>query len=118
MLVVAPCQFSLLLLTRGPGRDCVSKGTDLPLPKLLNSFCVGDLLSVGANSLRGMRSLDFPLGKEGDVDMLGLIALVLIVLWLLGFLAFHVSASLVHLLLVVGLVLLILHFVRGGTRTA
>ena len=30
--------------------------------------------------------------------MLGLIALVLIVLWLLGFLAFHVSASLVHLL--------------------
>jgi uncharacterized protein DUF5670 len=62
--------------------------------------------------------LIFPLGKEGDADMLGLIALVLIVLWLFGFLAFHVSASLIHLLLVVGLVLLILHFVRGGTRTA
>ncbi len=50
--------------------------------------------------------------------MLGLIALVLIVLWLFGFVAFHVSASLIHLLLFVGLVLLILHFVRGGTRTA
>jgi len=43
----------------------------------------------------------------------------LIVLWLFGFEAFHVSASLIHLLLVVGLVFLILHFVvRGGTRTA
>jgi hypothetical protein len=50
--------------------------------------------------------------------MLGLIALVLIVLWLFGFLAFHVSAGLVHLLLIVGIVLLVLHFVRGGTRTA
>ena len=91
-------------------RQCLKR--DRPaLPKLLDSFRSGILLSVGG-------ALDFPLGKEGDVDMLGLIALVLIVLWLLGFLAFHVSASLVHLLLVVGLVLLILHFVRGGTRTA
>jgi hypothetical protein len=62
--------------------------------------------------------LILPLGKEGDIDVLGLIALVLIVLWLLGFLAFHVSASMVHILLVVGLVLLVLHFVRGSTRTA
>jgi hypothetical protein len=50
--------------------------------------------------------------------MLGLIALVLIVLWLMGFLAFHVSAGLIHLLLVVGLILLVLHFVRGSTSTA
>jgi hypothetical protein len=49
--------------------------------------------------------------------MLGLIALVLIVLWLLGFLAFHVSAGMIHILLVVGLVLLVLHFVRGSTST-
>ena len=38
--------------------------------------------------------------------MLGLLALVLIVLWLLGFLAFHVSAGMIHILLVVGIVLL------------
>jgi hypothetical protein len=50
--------------------------------------------------------------------MLGAIALILIVLWLLGFLAFHVSAGLIHILLVVGLILLVLHFVRGSTRTA
>ncbi len=45
--------------------------------------------------------------------MLGLIAAVLIVLWLLGFFAFHVSAGLVHVLLIIGLVLLIMHFFRG-----
>ncbi len=50
--------------------------------------------------------------------MLGLLALVLIVLWLLGFLAFHVSAGMTHILLVVGVVLLVLHFIRGSTRTA
>ena len=77
------------------------------------------LIARGNSSLPGRGELlILPARSEGDMDMLGLIALVLIVLWLLGFLAFHVSASMVHLLLVVGLVLLILHFVRGGTRTA
>jgi hypothetical protein len=50
--------------------------------------------------------------------MLGLIAAVLIVLWLLGFLAFHVSTGLIHILLVIGLVLLVLHFVSGNRRIA
>jgi hypothetical protein len=45
--------------------------------------------------------------------MLGLIAAVLIVLWLLGFLAFHVSSGLIHVLLVIGIVVLILHLLRG-----
>jgi hypothetical protein len=45
--------------------------------------------------------------------MLGLIAAVLIVLWLLGFLAFHVSTGLIHVLLVIGIVMLLLHFFRG-----
>ena len=40
--------------------DGVPKGTDLPLPKLLNSFRVGVLLSADTNSLRGMRCPDFP----------------------------------------------------------
>ena len=45
--------------------------------------------------------------------MLGMIALVLIVLWLLGFFAFHVTAGFIHIVLVVGLILLVLHFVTG-----
>jgi hypothetical protein len=44
--------------------------------------------------------------------MLGLIAAVLIILWLLGFFAFHVTAAFIHIVLVVGLILLVLHFVR------
>jgi hypothetical protein len=50
--------------------------------------------------------------------MLGLIAAVLIVLWLLGFFAFHVTASFIHLVLVVGIVLLVLHLLRGRSATA
>ena len=41
--------------------------------------------------------------------MLGFIAAILIICWLLGLFAFHVF----HILLVVGIILLILHFVSG-----
>jgi Family of unknown function (DUF5670) len=47
--------------------------------------------------------------------MLGIIAAVLIVLWLLGFFAFHVTSGLIHILLVIGAVILLLHFFRGRT---
>ncbi len=50
--------------------------------------------------------------------MLGFIALVLIICWLLGIFAFHVSAGLFHVLLVVGVILLVLHFLRGRTVEA
>jgi hypothetical protein len=49
--------------------------------------------------------------------MLALIAAVLIVLWLLGFFAFHVSAGVVHILLIIGIVMLVLHFLRGRAAT-
>ncbi len=49
--------------------------------------------------------------------MLGIIAAVLIVLWLLGFFAFHVTTALIHVLLVLGLILLVVHFVRGSTAS-
>jgi hypothetical protein len=44
--------------------------------------------------------------------VLGIIAAVLIILWLLGFFAFHITAGLIHIVLVVGLILLVLHFLR------
>jgi len=49
--------------------------------------------------------------------MLGIIAVVLIVLWLLGFLAFHVSSGLIHILLVIGIVVLLIHFLKGRSAT-
>jgi hypothetical protein len=45
--------------------------------------------------------------------MLGIIAAVLIVAWLLGFLAFHVTVGFIHILLIVGIILLVVHFMRG-----
>jgi hypothetical protein len=64
----------------------------------------------------------FLIGARSEVkgvrDMLGIIAAVLIVLWLLGFFAFHVSSGVIHVLLVIGIVMLLLHFFRGRSATA
>jgi hypothetical protein len=54
---------------------------------------------------------------KGVKNMLAIIATVLIVLWLLGFLAFHVSSGFIHILLVIGIVMLLLHFVRSRAST-
>ena len=45
--------------------------------------------------------------------MLLTIALILFVLWALGFFAFHVAGGLIHLLLVIGVIVLIWNFVAG-----
>ena len=50
--------------------------------------------------------------------MLGMIAAVLIVLWLLGFFAFHVSTGLIHALLIIGIVMLLFHLFSGRSSTA
>jgi hypothetical protein len=50
--------------------------------------------------------------------MLGLIAAVLIVFWLLGFFAFHVTTGFIHIVLVLGIVLLVFHLLRGRSSTA
>ena len=49
--------------------------------------------------------------------MLPAVAAILVVLWLLGFLAFHVSAGAIHLLLILAAVLFALHFFRGWGAT-
>jgi hypothetical protein len=38
---------------------------------------------------------------------------VLLAAWLLGWVGFHLAGGLIHLLLIVAIVALILHFVRG-----
>lgn len=45
--------------------------------------------------------------------MLATIAIVLLILWLLGFFAFHVTTAFIHVLIIIAVVLIILHFVRG-----
>jgi len=48
--------------------------------------------------------------------MLLTIALILFVLWALGFFAFHVAGGLIHLILIIAVIVIVLHFVRGGRR--
>jgi hypothetical protein len=45
--------------------------------------------------------------------MLLAIALVLLVLWLLGFIVIPVGGNLVHILLIIVIIMVILHFARG-----
>lgn len=45
--------------------------------------------------------------------MLLTIGIILAVLWLLGVVAFHVTAWVIHLVIVVAIILVILHFVQG-----
>lgn len=49
--------------------------------------------------------------------MLAIIGTVLLVLWLVGFFAFHVG-SVIHFALVAGIILVLIHFVRGRNTTA
>ena len=43
--------------------------------------------------------------------MLAIIAVALIALWLAGFVAFHVTTAFIHVALIVGVVLLVMHFI-------
>jgi hypothetical protein len=38
---------------------------------------------------------------------------ILLVMWLLGLFAFHVAGGLIHLLLIIAVISLVLHFFRG-----
>jgi hypothetical protein len=45
--------------------------------------------------------------------MLLILAIILLIAWLAGFLVFHVTTGLIHIVVVVAIILFILHFVRG-----
>jgi hypothetical protein len=38
---------------------------------------------------------------------------ILLIAWILGWTVFHVASGLIHILLVVALISLVLHFIRG-----
>jgi hypothetical protein len=45
--------------------------------------------------------------------MLLALALILIILWALGFFTFHVAGSLIHLLLIIAIIVGIVHLFQG-----
>ena len=50
--------------------------------------------------------------------MLWTLAVILIVLWALGFVAFHVGGGLIHLLLVIALIVIVYRLVTGRRPVA
>jgi hypothetical protein len=48
-----------------------------------------------------------------DFSMLFTIALVLFILWALGFFAFHVGGGLIHILLVIALIVIVYRLITG-----
>jgi hypothetical protein len=48
--------------------------------------------------------------------MLWIIVAVLVVLWLFGFIIFHVTSWLIHLLLVVALIVIVINLLRGRRK--
>jgi len=53
----------------------------------------------------------FAIRKGASVFLI--LFIVLLVLWLLGFVAFHVAGGLIHLLLIVAVIALIVHLFQG-----
>ncbi len=45
--------------------------------------------------------------------MLYTIAIVLLVLWLLGFFAFHIGSGLIHILLVIAIIMVLINVIQG-----
>lgn len=52
-------------------------------------------------------------GQKEDTPMLYTIAIILIILWALGFFAFHVAGGLIHLLIVIAVVMIVINLLSG-----
>ena len=48
--------------------------------------------------------------------MLLLLAIILALAWIFGFTVYHVASGAIHILLVLAIVALVVHFVRGTRR--
>jgi fatty acid desaturase len=70
-------------------------------------------VNVGWNTVKRKEVDAFLKEKQ---PMLLTIALILFVLWALGFFAFHLAGGLIHLILIIAVIVIVLHFIRGGRR--
>jgi len=52
-------------------------------------------------------------GYRRPMSIFTILFVILLIAWILGWTVFHVTSGLIHILLVVALISLVLHFVRG-----
>jgi hypothetical protein len=63
-------------------------------------------------------SVELLYGSQGESKkMLWTLFIILLILWLVGFIGFHVVAWYIHILLIVALVVLLLQLIGGGRRS-
>ena len=53
---------------------------------------------------------------KGEKKMFLVIGLVLVVLWIVGFLTMHTAGFLIHILLILAVISIVFHFLRGGSE--
>jgi len=63
--------------------------------------------------MSGRRSTALLSPRQKEVPMLYTIAIILLILWALGFFAFHVAGGLIHLLIVVAVVMILINLLSG-----
>ena len=63
-------------------------------------------------ALGGVRRKAASMAVE-EISMFLTLFVILLVMWLLGFFAFHVAGGLIHILLLVAVISLAVHFIRG-----
>jgi hypothetical protein len=68
-------------------------------------------MEIGDGQWREVADAEGAVVTEGFI-MLYTIAVILVVLWLLGF-AFHVAGGLIHLLLVIAVIVVLVNFISG-----
>jgi hypothetical protein len=56
--------------------------------------------------------------QQEEKDMFLIIGIVLVLAWLGGFVVFHTAGFLIHILLILAVISIIFHFLRGGTSSA
>ena len=44
------------------------------------------------------------------------LAVLFFILWILGFVAFHVAGFFIHILLIIAIIMLVVHLISGGSR--
>jgi hypothetical protein len=100
-------------------RSRVIRATGLGIPGLIGQaaqFAATSNARTG-NSLQAECWVPrrFTLREGKATPMFLILAIVLVVLWLGGFLMFHTAGFLIHLLLLFAVISLVIHFVTGRT---
>jgi hypothetical protein len=82
-------------------------------PNGRRSGAVGYQCVAGASRADAVRSLSGWMSVRGRILMLWTIFVILLVLWLLGFVTGNTFGGLVHILIVVAVIVLVLQLLRG-----